>query len=513
MSNNKRPLVPVFLQKLDDKLLRNKPQLWQTRMHLVVFFAAVFAVVLAAFCFLVFFDARQYSNVGSWLTFTILIVLIGFVFWMIFLLRFNVFKRFGNWHLLDGLKSFLLYFISIGAMIAVCFIPSAIDTFRANQQFADAEIVNDINEINSSICKLEYANLPKKWTERKYKIVDSADVKWRNRNNYDEVVEPVAVAADTVVTIEVEPVNTNAVTEKYYEYIDTAQLRVKLALADSVVKVNDTIYHFYESQNYQFADVYDADTYTKVKVLSSAKLYRANLMNYKKPDAAALQKRLQVLKTKWSIQNDETIYYDNYQDLSYENKIRRMYQLYGITSGMRNTTDKKYEWKESWKIYLRVWYYVTLVLTLLIFIFRHSTVKTFFLSVLTAVVLSILTGLFMVFARGESEITFMSFLVVYYLVFAGIALTTFRAKVRTAVHGIAINLFIFATPFIPLLFVALNEAIHRRNRYSNPYNISEPHNTELYFLIAEIVGTVLLLVLLEPLFKKLYRKWFAAPEN
>jgi hypothetical protein len=55
MSNNKRPLVPSFLQKLDANLLRNKPAVWQTRTHLVIFFAIAFAAVLSLFCFLVFF--------------------------------------------------------------------------------------------------------------------------------------------------------------------------------------------------------------------------------------------------------------------------------------------------------------------------------------------------------------------------------------------------------------------------------------------------------------------------
>jgi hypothetical protein len=516
MSNNKRPFAPAFLQKLNHKLLRNNPQVWQTRTHWVLFFAVLFAAALAAFCFLVFFDARQYSNVGSWLTFTILIVLIGFVFWMIFLLRFNVFKRFGNWHLLDGLKNFVLYFLSIGAMIAVCFIPSAVETFRANQQFTNEEIVNDINEINAGICKVEFSNLPKQWTVRKYKIVDSGDVRLRNNNNYDAVVDDAEVAKDTIVSLPqsidenepVEPVGT-----LYYEHIDTAELSDKLAIADSVVKVNDTVYHFFESSNYKFADTYDADTYTPVKVLSSAQLYRANLMNYSKPNEAALQKRLYELKTKWAITNDETIYYDNYQDVGYDIKIKRRYNVNGINYGMLNAVNKKHDWIENWKVYWRVWYYVTLALTILVFIFRHTTLKTFFLSVLTAVVLSILTGLFIVLARGESEISLMSFLLLYYIVFAVIALTTFGAKVRSAVQGIAINLFLFATPFIPMLFVALNEAVRRKNRYDNSYYRQDPNDRQLYFLIAEVAGSLILLVLLEPLFKKLYRKWFAAPEN
>jgi len=142
---NKRPLVPSFLQKIDEQLLRDKPGTWSARTHLVIWFSILFSLALAVFCYLAFFDAKQYFSISGWVTFVGLIVFIGFVFWLIFLLRFNVFKRYGNWFAWDGLKNFALYFISIGAMVAVCFIPSAIQTYRANQQFGNEEIVNDIN--------------------------------------------------------------------------------------------------------------------------------------------------------------------------------------------------------------------------------------------------------------------------------------------------------------------------------------------------------------------------------
>ena len=66
---------------------------------------------------------------------------------------------------------------------------------------------------------------------------------------------------------------------------------------------------------------------------------------------------------------------------------------------------------------------------------------------------------------------------------------------------------------MPIVFVALSEAMYYRNRSNEPLRVEEPHNTALYFLIAEIAGAVLLLLLTDLLFKKLYRKWYAAPEN
>ena len=67
---------------------------------------------------------------------------------------------------------------------------------------------------------------------------------------------------------------------------------------------------------------------------------------------------------------------------------------------------------------------------------------------------------------------------------------------------------------MPLVFVALNEATQRRSNYNPNYDMQQEfEKTKLYFFIAEIAGPVLLLILLEPLFRKLYRKWYASPEN
>ncbi len=494
----KRILVPAFLQKLDDKLLRTKPNTWTARTHLVLWFAALFAVILTLFCYLTFFDARQYSSTGSWVTFVGLVVFIGFVFWLIFLLRFNVFKRYGNWFVWDGLKSFLLYFISVGAMVALCFIPSAIETLRANQQFGNEEIVKDINELNTTACKLEYDMLPLQWRADTCSVVDTLP---------DNRVYATPEEYDTVV--EFAPVNK-------YKLIDTAELAQRLVDEDSLVKINDTMYVFFECPNYLFGSSYRADDYTKGKVLTSPEIYFAILKSYQKPDKAVLYKRIEALKAKWVVRSryayeDYTITYN--ENDGYETKIKKKYNFGGMNNGIDNVVSKKYQWKNDWQIYLRFFYYITLVFTLLVFIFRHSTVKTFFLSLLTAVVLAILTALFMVMSFSNEEASLFSFITLYYIVFGILSLTLLgTVNMRKAIQGIGLNLFLFMTPFMPLVFVAINQAMHRRSRYYDADYIATNSNYDLYFLIAEIAGGVLLLILLEPLFKKLYRKWYAAPE-
>ncbi|MEP7238032.1 MAG: hypothetical protein ABI685_09210 [Ferruginibacter sp.] len=500
---SKRPLVPSFLQKADDKLLRNKPGTWASRAHLVLYFVAVFALLLFVFCYFVFFDAKQYSNVGIWNVLVGLLAFVGFVFWLIYLLRFNVFKRYGNWSAMDGLRDFGLYFISIGAMVAVCFVPSAVETMRANQQFGNEEIVKDINELNINACRLEYNLLPLEWGDDSCHVVNST-------STMPPSADPAAY--DTVVNVSPDhPLPYRS----YYHTIDTAELRSKLISTDSVIKINDSLYIFYECPNYRFVSSYNADDYSTVKILSSAAIYNGAIKNYKKPDRNVLLKRMQELKNKYAV--NSRYYYGDYDRIDendiYDTKINKKYDLTRISNGIDNAVRKKQAWIDDWPVFIRVFYYITLLLTMLIFIFRHSTAKTFFLSVLAAVLLTIISGLIMVVTRGE-EASGYSFILVYYVLFAVLALSIFKTDLRRAAQGIGLNLFLFMTPFIPLIFVALNRAREYRDLYiENEYEVRDPQQMAMYYLIAEIAGSVILLILIQPLFKRLYRKWYSSPEE
>lgn len=501
---NKRPFVPSFLQKLDDKLLRNKPGTWAARTHLVFYLATVFSLLLFVFCYFVFFDAKQYSNIGIWNVLVGLISFIGFIFWLIYLLRFNVFKRYGNWFALDGLKDFGLYFTAIAAMVAVCFVPSAVETMRANQQFGNEEVVKDINEINVTACRLEYNLLPLEWKFDTCQVVE----KIFTESDYDSEIEYKTM--DSTIAV---PGYYNA---KRYRVIDTAELSLKLENADSLLKINDSLYVFYECPDYIFVSSYMGDDYTETKILNSADIYNRVLKNYQKPDREALLKRMETFKTKYAANSRYNRYYEgndmyNIND-SYDTKISKKYSLDRISNGVYNVVRKKYAWKTDWPDYVRIFYYITLFLTLLVFIFRHSTAKTFFLSVLTAVLLTIITGLLLVISDGD-EVSGLSFLILYYVVFAVLALSIFNTKIRTAAQGIGLNLFLFMTPFVPLIFLALNRAMQSEYYYRDNEYSYDPEKIALYILIAEIAGPVLLLILLQPLFKKLYRKWYAAPEE
>jgi hypothetical protein len=497
MENN-RPGIPSFLQKIDTYLLKNKPALWSARTHLVAYFGILLSITLTVICWLAFYNFKQRSDAGIWAGFVGLISFIGLVFWLIFLLRFNVFKRFGNWKKGEGLQTFALYFLNIGIMVWVVFLPFIIECIKTNMQFGNNEISIDINEINETACRLSHSLLPQKFD------VDTFIVVTYLGSNGNEAATVQAAEEPTDLT------TTSTVKKTYYRYIDTAGLRTKINDADSIHKINDSMYVFYQAPTYQFVKCSINDEYTTIKQLSNIKLYYKIVKNPPPlTDRTALLNRMNYFKEKYFVENN---YYNyNKENKQYDDIINERYGLKEIESGIDNITSKKYWWAQGKIGFIRIFLYATFILTLLLFIFRHSTIKTFFLSLLAALVLLILSALFVAVANiGTFGILLM--LVLYYLVFAIITGSTNQFKTRTAINGIAINITVFCTYFLPMIITELyyewQYKIHENDLlYSRTYEGRSFAST-----MAEIAGLILFIILLEPIFKKQYKKWYALPE-
>lgn len=497
MSTQNRPMIPSFLQKLDNWLLRHQPTIWQTRIHLALYYILLTGIALTALCYVSFSDARRDTEIGGWITFTVLISILGLVFWLIYLLRFNVFKRFGQWKPLDALVSFILYFIVTLGLVGLNFIPPLVQTFRANQQYSDAEIIKDINDINVNACLLEYDILPHEWNPDTCLVTNTM-----NRSD------------DSVAKKPLETVYNN------YRVIDTAELNRRLETIDSVVKLNNEMYVFFSPADYQFVHFYRSRWDNSNEILSSADIYRKYLKTKPEINRSELLGRMNELKDKWAV-NDRRSYYYGYDydnsSNSYTNRIQGKYDLRRLEDGIDSALDKKYRFDREEGAYWRFFLYPAFFLALLIFIFRNSTVRTFFLTLLTVVLLMIFTGLLMVGLRNPEGTSLLGILIFYYLIFAAITFSITSTGRRTAIQGIGLNLFFFMTPFVPLLLTAY---YIQSTRWDSDYPYSYRHHdwpgglseTDL-MMIAEVSGVVLGLLLIQFLFRKLYRKWYALPEN
>ena len=148
--------LPAFLRNFDHKLLLNNPVLWTSRAHLVSWLGLLSLAILALIFFTIPNDPRHESVVYLPTFFILIVSIVGMIIWLIYLLRFNVFKRFGTYTWKSMLGSFLLLFASLGWFVLLPFLPSAIETYRADQAYTSEELVLETERMNFLISELVY---------------------------------------------------------------------------------------------------------------------------------------------------------------------------------------------------------------------------------------------------------------------------------------------------------------------------------------------------------------------
>jgi hypothetical protein len=492
-------MKPSFIKKLDAQLLRNNPVTWSTRIHMIGYYGFGVTLLLVLLCFFVPDDPRENDQIHNWIVLISVISLLAFVTWMIYLLRFNVFKRFGKWNKLDTLKTFLLYFLITLIIVSWPFIPPIVQSIRADNKYSTDSLVRDVNAMNIQLCQLEKDSLDKRFSADTLQLKESVN---------------------GVVQKEIYNENPDAVSNNgNYYYSDTASLRARMMTADSIQKLSDSIYVFYECPDFRFVDLYQGYTTDDVKVFSSMRLFADVIRDNTPIDKNAVKKELGQLLVKYSKYHDAGLlsagsdYYYGYDQPSTA-RVRDKYDLRYVNNGIANIVQKKYRWDKgtiaaSW----RAAYYVTICLSLLVVIYRHTTRRTFFLALLSSVVLSILTALFLMMSPGN-EGGFYTWVIFYFIGFAIITATVANSRNRNVISGIALNLLVFLTAFIPLVCTALYySSLRARYSYWNTANEYLFKNESLHYFIAEIAGFGLLVILFATIYRAAYRKWFALPDQ
>jgi hypothetical protein len=499
----KRPLMPGFLKKAEQKLLLNRPGIWSARTHLVLYYGVLFMLVLAGICFLDPLDVREQSQTPYWIGYVTIISVIALTVWLIYLLRFNVFKKYGIIHPLHMLVSFILYFIAAAVLVLFTYVQPAVESFKANRAIGDEEIVKDVNNMNLKLCQFEYNMLQLKWEYDTVVLVkDSASI------DRPMTYEEYEVATDSVAL--------RTVSRYRYQKMHISDFQDKRSGNDSLIKLNDTMYVMYSTPTFKVFDAYRADEFSEEKMLTSFQIYDRVL---RRPDPSvdksALVKELTALLRKY----DNPEFTDPYgHDLVIEKEdtwfeiIRKKYRTYTINQNISNITEKKFRWRERHlPPFIRALYYFAIGITLLVFIFRHSTTRTFFLSLLSGILLTIFTALFLSFS-SHNESGYFMVMIVYTILFLIGALTVWLNKKRNVVTGIFMNLFVSLIPFFPLICIAWYYRWKQEQYYAKEeYYFWE--NEGLYFLYAEIAGPVLFVILLTTLINKLYRRWYSLPQE
>jgi len=484
---NKRTLAPRFINRIDNWLLLNKPETWSIRTHLVAYYGGIFLLMLALLVYILPDDPKLSTNTPYWSVFTNIITLIAFVVWLIYLLRFNVFKRYGITSSLNSLKAFALYYLAACIIMLIPFVQPFVESIKANQAYPDKMLVKDMNDINTIINQLEHNNIDHVW-------------------HRDTLTVRNTLPRRTVITPDFNdgvPDTTFEVVKDKAGLVDTAELRDKLAYADSILQMNDSMYILLDCPAYIFLGIYNVKENTAEKLLSAKNMYYTIHKNFVQPDTRSITEKLQGLLKKYEYPYKLYEYYDS--DTA-SIKIKKKYKIRSLDESISNIATRKYEWYNDLGDMSRIFLYFSLVITLLIFIFRHTTVKTFFLSLLAAVIISILTTLFGVLAGFNIEGVFIMMLV-WFGIFTACTVMAWQSKTRSVWIGIGINMFVASVYFVPLVILGLYDVIRRKNQVN--YEPLPPYLLN----ITEISCVVLLLVLIVTYIHPLYRRWYASPED
>ena len=493
--NFKRSLVPSFLQQLDRELLLRNPGVWSARMHLVLWYGILFAAALALLSYFDRTDLRAPSSTEYWVGFTIMISIVGVVGWLIYLLRFNIFKRYGNVNAFYMPVSFLLYFVCTGVFVSLAYVHPAVETMRTNKHYPDAQFVSDINTINLGIARLESKLLNQPW---RHDTIVLDNVKGSAAYYYADEVTVEASTGDR---------------RPSRLLLDSSAFRQRLEDADSSRRINESLSVVYQTPTFALVDVYVPDARGGKLLMSSMDVYRKIQAEPRlSTDQENIRRNLLSLIRKYD-HEDRPVTYTRAvtEPNSIVSQLKHKYETDVVNRTVSNIARKKYRWTEhQGSGALRVFYYFTMLSALLVFIFRQTTTKTFFLTLLTGVLLMILTAMIMSFgSRGEGD--FFNWMIAYYLIFLAGSATAWATKTRNVFTGIATNLVIFLTPLFPLILVS---RLHVRDYSTAEQMYPTPEETAMisrHLLYAEIAGPAFLLILMGTYFYRVARRWYALP--
>jgi hypothetical protein len=493
-------LIPNFLQHYNQKLLKNKPILYSSRAHWVAYFGSIAAAVISFFCYVVTPNIKDSTNIFYSMGILVMLCIVGVVAWLIYLLRFNVFKKYAFVNKVAMVQTFVLYFFSFCIIIALMFIPAVIESCKTNYTLSKKQVTDNVNTLNKSLAIVHFTNIPKQWKADTLLVVNENDERIKADENTYKQDEPI-IDKTTVVNI------------NKWEIISTKAFEHEKTIADSILKLNDSVYIKLQAPNLLFISANEFRSKNKYPVLTNKEIYYYAQQHQ---NNSAIQKANQqianIIEAYYFKSNDYNNFYDYEESKPIESNlyayVQKKYKLYPIQKSINNIVEKQYRFSnENLFVYIRLLLYPALICALILFAFRSNLVKTFFITWLVNILLFI--AIILLLSLLNSNINASAVTLFVWLIFALIAYTVFNSQKQKHIHGIAINNTMVLLPFVPTLIVAGIVEIQEK---SINYTYTESLLYK-YGFVAEIVGLILLLIALPTILFKLYTCWYALADE
>jgi hypothetical protein len=575
-----RILVPGFLKHYDNYLLKNKPDVWSTRVHLVVYYSLLTTLVLTGLYWLAANNPLSEKFEKTWLPYMAVVSIIGIIVYLVYLLRFNVFKRYGKLNMqVHAAKNYVYYFISIIAMLLPCFVPMITDYIAAKSKYTAKQLAADTNTLNLHY-ELATDGLEKDWDMKSALVInDSNDSRltmyldtFRMREAQENMSSGSMVTyalneqdnsrfyqrylsqddspshfMKTWQPIITEPYDEDAKrvsfegNERTYDYyIYSGVLDSVVATRDSVIySKNNTVFFFSPPQLGEIGSFFSYarnESNTIDTTWRTVELWRKMLAYPTSTTKAQHADKFCALADKYLLPVDkkdlkQRIYHTEVvDDKVYGQSMDSLRSIaYRVDNNMENVLDKlnTFRWK-ALEPFLIMFTLMALISTILLMIYRHTTIRAFWLSVLAGFLITIFTGLAMVSTNGSEETlkgTYVLYLIVSILL-SSLALNSIRT--RSTGIGIALNLCVVLCTMLPS-FILINLHEHYRDvvrqfemgtyhgHRVNVLRLAE-YESKLNFIEAmwpwmPLITAAFMLVLMVVAFVPAYKKWYSLPEN
>ncbi len=540
-------LVPGFLQRLDNYLLKNKPAVWSSRIHKMLFFTGILNIFFFILLLFINNDPRVKSSEVTWIILLSIIIIITIVVFCIYLFRFNVMKRFGEWSSKDSLLSFIFYFVIFFFIYSLGFLPSITEYLQANTKYNYKELADDQNQYTKAIALLHKDSLDFSVSvnDTIVLITDTAYYTKRSRYqnttdyNYEDVTTAVEVA--TITSDEASPATVKR-RELYYK--DSSEYNTLLEETDSLVVLSDTSFIRYTLPKFNFLSEYQTGRQNNMEhqyknvdpeneesydhtLWSDLEIYHELMKDFNKNNTSQYNAIIQKIQYKYLLAEDISEFSPNNYRLfimkrsysynnSYFSYLQNKYYCNEIDNNISNILHRKAQWEPSeCSFKMSIWYYLSIISAIFLWLFRNNTKKSFFLSFLIAGLLLLVSSIFVIIMDFK-ELGIYVLILFYFLFFLGVSLNISKLRIQRVLPAIATNFIVSVTLFIPLylvyfIFYLKEEALINRNNY---YALQEIyHNRMAYMAYVEYVGLALLLVMIYFVYSKLYKKWIALPDE
>jgi ABC-type glycerol-3-phosphate transport system permease component len=573
--------------------MKNKPDVWTTRLHLVIFYSIIATATVTGLYAAFKRSYLQETFADSWLPYILLLCSLGVVLYLIYLLRFNVFKRFGNLNMPAHAARQFVYLALAGIFLLLpTLAPNFVDSIVAHRQVNKTQLVADVNKLNLYY-QMADDGLAQTWRTTYVQVIeDSNDERLRiyiDTAAYQAYLKSENVQGEAPVDFDRTPLEKHAYAESTsYYVVDKAERDTPLSkyvvswrpvasrsgvsasdVADGTKTSGDYI-DMYVHRSLIDSMMQEQDSVAKI---SPTKYVFCTAPDLRKMHSVGYHDDEQFFKAlpgspTDTVHNDLTLWHtmlvqdSNVTEIQYRQKFTQLASKYMLQDDFADTLDYQSanspgqsatqsaiepfarsadqrmgnildnlgatKWHNLQPFVLGILVFSTLFSVLLI-VFRHSTIKVFWLSVLVAVLLTILTVLIST-AGGyrSSEDRMSAFYIFYLLVSLAMCFGISVAKVRSTVLGIGLNLCVIlftALPLFVLYRVAEYVKDHCNMATSPSYSQQAPNIiaisdcerkqmiVDVCFQCSPYFTFLFMLIMMVLVFIPTFKKWYSQPEN